>query len=390
MLSTLSSVLPKLPVAIPQDVILLSPYGWTLFALIFALVLAGYALPGEKQSSSDSRKKVVEASSTMLVASWQVSTNTPPSPGHVSVSKILVHPIKSCRGISVQTARFTPEGLENDRLWCIIDAVKVNVVTAREIGKMVLITPSIETDGTLKIAFPKESGCEELSIPLRPTEDTLKTWDILPNIIMWPTHPAMDGYICESIIGPKGTASVVLSKFIGRPVHLAFKGPQPRRIDPTTAVPDLVATAKYQDMYPLLVLSEESTGAIEKELRGHVGTQGIEERWKTDRIVIERFRPNIIFRGGGPFAEDNWREIQIGTEGAPRITLVSKCTRCLLPNVSPETGERDKAVPYKVLMKFRMGLESKHRMKACVGCNGVPSGDGIVRVGDPVYIRKMA
>lgn len=60
-----------------------------------------------------------------------------------------------------------------------------------------------------------------------------------------------------------------------------------------------------------------------------------------------------------------------------------------LPNVSPQTGERDKAVPFKVLMKFRTGLDAKHKLKPCVGCNAVPAGDGVIVVGDDVCIKKV-
>lgn len=105
---------------------------------------------------------------------------------------------------------------------------------------------------------------------------------------MWPTHPPMDGYICESLTGPRGTASATLSKYFGKPVHLIRKGHNPRRIDPTVMFPELDATAKYQDMYPLLVLSEESTVEIDTELRKHVGSQGIAENWSVDNVPIER------------------------------------------------------------------------------------------------------
>ena len=82
--------------------------------------------------------------------------------------------------------------------------------------------------------------------------------------------------------------SDILSEYFVKSVHLVYKGPRPRESDPTTRYPDLKATAKYQDMYPLLILSEESTGAIENELRNHVGTQGISKEWATERVVIER------------------------------------------------------------------------------------------------------
>jgi len=57
--------------------------------------------------------------------------------------------------------------------------------------------------------------------------------------------------------------------------------------------------------------------------------------------------------------------------------------------VHPGTGEVDKAVPYKVLMKFRTGLDPVQKMKPCVGCNAVPDAEGVVRVGDVVFVRKM-
>ena len=130
--------------------------------------------------------------------------------------------------------------------------------------------------------------------------------------------------------------------------------------------------------------------------------------------------------GAGPFAEDKWEEILIGTNSS-NIKLVSKCSRCLvcfmifrlsytyslagvlpcvyiymfqlphsltlplvqLPNVCTETGIRDNAVPYKVLMKFRTGMDPQGKMKPYLGCNGVPSGEGVLRVGDVVSVTKM-
>lgn len=100
-----------------------------------------------------------------------------------------------------------------------------------------------------------------------------------------------DGYICESL-SPSSRSrspSEILSTYFGESVHLVYKGPSPRACNPTVSHPQLKATFLYQDCYPLLVLSEESVSEIERQLRGHVGTQGIEERWNTEPLVIERY-----------------------------------------------------------------------------------------------------
>ncbi|KAJ7665432.1 MOSC N-terminal beta barrel domain-containing protein [Mycena polygramma] len=304
----------------------------------------------------------------------------------VRVSKILVHPIKSCRGISVQHSRYTPEGLDYDRQWCIVEAKDNVVITAREFPKMVLITPQIDhSSGALSVSFPDESGCEPFSLPLCPDQKTLDGWQRIEKIMMW--HVPFDAYICEALPSPPSRSpSVILSSYFGRPVHLVYKGAQPRPCEPTPTHPKLDATAVFQDCFPLMVLSQESTTRVEEELRGHVGIQGIEERWKTESLVIERFRPNIVFEGAGPFAEDSWEEIRLGALDAPVISMVAKCTRCLLPNVSPETGVADKAVPYKTLMKFRR-VDPENKMKACLGNHGCPLGVGVVTVGDAVAAR---
>ncbi|KAJ6609329.1 MOSC domain-containing protein [Mycena sp. CBHHK59/15] len=303
----------------------------------------------------------------------------------VRVSKILVHPIKSCRGISVQHSRYTPEGLEYDRRWCIIEANDHTVITAREVPKADLASPH---SGVLSVSFPADSGCESFSLPLCPSQATLDSWKRFVPVMMW--HVPFDAFVCEALSSPPSRSpSAILSVYFGRPVHLVYKGVQPRPCDPTVTHPNLEAKAVFQDCYPLLLLSEASTSRIEEELRGHVGSQGIDERWKSRSLVIERFRPNIVFSGTAPFGEDTWKEIQIGSlPTAPTISMVSKCLRCLLPNISPETGERDKAVPYKVLMKTRIGLDPQNKMKPCVGSNGVPSGAGEIRVGDCVFVRE--
>lgn len=316
---------------------------------------------------------------------------------NIRVTKILVHPIKSCRGTSVPEAKYTLEGLDNDRKWCIVRADNNLVVTARDVGKMVLINPCIIPDpssqegGQLEVSFPKQSGCEPFFVPLNPTEETLQDWQNI-NISLWDKDD-IEGHICQTNGGR--SPSEILSQYMGLPVHLAIKGSRLRICPPTQRFPDLDAPSYFQDGYPLMILSEESVEAMQERVRGMVGMQGIEEKWSNDALQVERFRPNIVVKGAGaPFFEDILTEFTVDShrdgvdKASPIIQLVSKCTRCMLPNVHPETGERDKAVPLKVLMKHRRGLDPERPSLSCMGCNGVLTADGVVKVGDWIHVRK--
>lgn len=255
---------------------------------------------------------------------------------------------------------------------------------------MVLITPTIETDenspfeGFLRVSFPKDSRCESFSVPLRPTSEMLNKWNFVDDVNMWGNQ--LDGYICESLTsGP--SPSAILSAFFGKPVHLIRKGPRRRICQPAPSFPQLNASTDFPNTFPLLVLSEESVESVRQEIRAQVGKQGVDEKWKTDVLEIERFRPNIVFKGGEAYAEDQWEEISIGSQTS-NFLVVNKCPRCLLPNVSPETGVRDKAVPYKILMKTRTGIDPRAKMKPVLGCHSVPLGVGEIKIGDVVSIIR--
>ncbi|KAG1814002.1 uncharacterized protein BJ212DRAFT_1365027 [Suillus subaureus] len=258
---------------------------------------------------------------------------------NIRVAKILIHPIKSCKGTSVPEAKYTLEGLDNDRKWCVIRADNNVVVTARDVAKMILINPRIIPDsscsegGRLEVSFPTESGCEAFSVPLNPTEEALQDWQNL-DISLWGKND-IEGYVCQTNIGR--SPSEILSEYMGLPVHLAMKGSRPRICSPTERFPDLDAPSYFQDGYPLMLMSEESVAAVQGLVRGMVGMQGIEERWSSENLQIERFRPNIIIKGAGaPFFEDILTEFTADShresvdKASPIIRLVSKCTRCMV------------------------------------------------------------
>ncbi|THH18415.1 hypothetical protein EW146_g2558 [Bondarzewia mesenterica] len=320
----------------------------------------------------------------------------------VKISRILSNRLmpyreQSCRGTSVSRANFTPSGLENDRQWCIVDASSHLIITARAFPKVGMIQD--ETDscgGRLEVAFPAESGCETFYVPLKPTINVLKTWNIIDDCSVH-SFTDIDGYITEphpaSPDKDSALCSATLSHFFGKQVHLMYKGPRFRPSPPTWSFPELDVHVNYQDAYPLLVVSEESFRSVKNMVSKWSEEQDKDElkNLDTDSLVLERYRPNIVFEGASvPFAEDMWKEITItstSTAEATSFTLVAKCTRCMLPNIDPASGVRNMSVPSKPLLKFRTGLDPGRLEDACFGCNAVPVKEGVLSVGDVVSVQ---
>ncbi|KAL4242361.1 hypothetical protein ABKN59_011788 [Abortiporus biennis] len=167
---------------------------------------------------------------------------------------------------------------------------------------------------------------------------------------------------------------------------------------------DAIAFYKVVDVYPILITSEESLVEVSKSIQraangeyGYIGGLDI-DRWRDGTIEIERFRPNIVIQGAGvPFIEEFVKEFAVIPEptenhGETRreniITVIAKCARCLIPNVDPETGLRDAAVPYKIMTKTHK--DERRRNKPIFGVHGMYGGNGVVRVGDCVQVRIWA
>jgi len=181
-------------------------------------------------------------------------------------------------------------------------------------------------------------------------------------------------------------------------VYLVFKGPRLRAAQPTRNFPSLSVSVGYHDGYPLLVTSQESFEAVHNMVRewGKAQEKLADDVPKhIESMIIERFRPNVVLQGAGiPFVEDMMREITITSStsestGTP-FSLVSKCTRCMLPNVDPMDGKRNMSVPSKPLGQYRTGLDPARLDESCFGCNAVPAISGVLRVGDIISVRQWA
>jgi uncharacterized protein len=99
----------------------------------------------------------------------------------------------------------------------------------------------------------------------------------------------IDAYICTAIEPHPNAGAAELSRFLGRQVLLATKGPKPRKVFPTATFPKLDATITFQDEFPLHMCSKESVWAVLGLVRGMIGQKGITEDWKEKDLDWRRW-----------------------------------------------------------------------------------------------------
>jgi uncharacterized protein YcbX len=119
----------------------------------------------------------------------------------------------------------------------------------------------------------------------------------------------------------------------------------------------------FADGYPFLLISE----ATLDDLNSRLATP----------VPMKRFRPNLVVKGCEPFAEDTWKEIQIGDA---KFYVVKPCARCTIPTVDIETGEKG-VEPLRTLATYR-----NFENKVLFGQNLLPASNGTLSVGDAIQI----
>ncbi|KAG4440729.1 hypothetical protein IFR05_003773 [Cadophora sp. M221] len=307
------------------------------------------------------------------------------------ITELRIYPIKSCRGISIQKSYLTRQGLDLDRRWMFVDAETMKFITIRDISQMTLIDTSLDTTiSNLTISI--RSTPHSITIPTRPSPTWLETNTTLSRVTIW-DHET-DGYIYSDAINS------LFTPFFSKPVKLVYKGPTPRILTGNGA-PELLGreeSTNFPDVMPLLIANEGSL----RELNGRLVGKGHEA------ITVERFRPNIIVKGEesgdavtkaglpGAWSEDSWKTVRIlpngeqksgiasllggGGEKPLEIDVQARCARCQVPNVDPDTAEKDKKEPWDTLVSYRR-VDEGIKWKPCFGMLSCSRNEGEIGVG---------
>lgn len=266
------------------------------------------------------------------------------APMQITLSSIIYYPIKACRGVEVDSACIEHMGLEHDRRMMLVTP-EGEFLTQREYPRLALVSPGLR-NGTLELTAPSYDSIQ-LGIQTSGTPCLVNIWKSKS------VHAIDQGE----------EAAAWFSDWLGRSVRLVhFADGYIRKVSRDYAVNENDHTG-FADGYPILLTSEE-------------GLQDLNSRLENP-IPMDRFRPNLVVRGGEPFAEDTWNRIRIGDV---ELAVVKPCARCVVTTIDKETLAKSKE-PLKTLAKYR-----KHKLGVIFGQNVVPLNEGWIQLGMSVGI----
>ncbi len=262
----------------------------------------------------------------------------------LKISQLYIYPIKSLPGISLQTSEVTDRGLKYDRRWMLVDESN-KFLTLREFPKMALLGVSISENGV------KVESKENNSSIIIDFETEVSN---LESVTIW------NATVEAKVVSKE--ANKWFSTALGTNCKLVFMPENSwRPVDTTSGYHPAGKFTSFADAYPFLILSEESMIDLNTRL--------------ANTFSILRFRPNIVFKGGRPYQEDDIENFEIN---GVQFTGLENCARCQIPNVDPTTGIIDSnREPLKTLSKYR-----NRNKNIEFGRNTVHSGTGKISIGD--------
>ena len=286
----------------------------------------------------------------------------------MQIESLYVYPVKSFRGISLDTATLTKHGFPHDRKFMVLQVVKgedgspgYKNMSVAHYNEMVRFFQSwnLNTD-TLTVTHKPVDGSAEktIDIPLVPDTTSLEQMEVLMH--KSPTAAYNMG----------ATYNDWLTSCFGYECILAYIGEHAREVrfestgynKPTASgnanttgwfsslasiatkatgmvvgnSPSEPQTITFSDVAPYLIVSSKSMDDVHHRLPAD------------EEFDITKFRPNVVVSGANkPWEEDFWGELTIN--GHSKVACAHNCNRCTSINVDYNTGAQGTSESGKML-----------------------------------------
>lgn len=279
-----------------------------------------------------------------------------------TVSQLLLYPIKSCAGISVDAALLHESGLAaqgvHDREWMVVTETG-QFLTQREHPRMALIRPRPDGD-TLRVSAP---GMDDLVLPLAWRDDApssrVRVWD---DEVEAADCGAAAGAWFTRALGLEGITPCRLARFrrdVVRPTSVKW----------TNGVP---SQTRFADGYPLLLIGQPSLDDVNLRMRA-AGRAA---------LPMDRFRPNIVIDGLEAFEEDYVGALRTIAPAGEVVEFkpVKPCARCPIPSIDQATGIPGPD-PLVIMQSFRANARLEGAVCMGMNCIVTEGAGGELRVG---------
>lgn len=265
----------------------------------------------------------------------------------MTLEALSIFPVKSCGAVALLESEVEARGLEHDRRWLVVDE-SGRFLTQREVPQLATIRPRIGQD-TLEL----RCGDARLDVPLRLHEGQTMRVRIWRDFV--------------DAIRAGELADDWLRDVLGLDARLVWMPDEARR-EVDTRYASAGEITSFADGFPFLVLSCASV----EDLNARIVAQGGEA------IGAERFRANFLVAGAAPYEEDSWTRFRIGE---CEFEVVKPCSRCVIPTLDQETGQKTGSEPLRTLATYRA-----QNGRIFLAQNALPRELGRVRVGDEVEV----
>lgn len=282
----------------------------------------------------------------------------------LNVTGLFIYPLKSCKGIALQTANLNAEGLQYDRQWMVLVGESGRFRTQRDIPLMSQIETALQGNQLL-LSRP---GYGSIGLPLTDS------------------HTASSGEHLQTKIWDDACDTVVASEEASSWLTQALESTAPLKI--VRMAPGYVRPLSHNDVLgegthiqfadaaPFLVTEEASLGRL-NEVLVEKGEQA---------VPMNRFRPNIVVRGAQPFEEHGLETLE---NSSYRLLLRMPCERCVIPTIDQDNSIlHPRKEPFATLRQLNP-REPKRRQPLFGVYATLASGAGtVIKVGDELQEKR--
>lgn len=262
---------------------------------------------------------------------------------NISISDLFIYPIKSSKGININSTTILKTGFEFDRHFAVINAQN-KIITARENTNLLSVISGVYHQ-KLTLSHPEH---ETITINLTEAINTAIEVIIFKN------------YTVGKLI--HNEANKWFSNVLKEPCQLI-------KIDNTKlrTIKDDTNENKiaFTDAFPIHIVTTASINDLNTKLESPINDN--------------RFRPNIILSGTKAYEEEDWKTVFIGN---CEFDVIIPTERCSLITINPLSLEKDiQQEPLRTLAKNK-----KSSKKVKFGIYLIPKNNGTIYKTDTVKI----